>query len=94
MTIHCDDLARANFYTSRRSSESSESTPVNTTFSTDVFDSGGSTNSTTVDEIEELTISGRRIRQRLLDIQAEYDDKIRECRMIIDGMVLAAQLVS
>lgn len=94
MMTHCDDLTRANFHASQRSPESRESTPVNTAFSTDVFDSTESAADKKMDEIEELRISGHRIRQRLLDIQAEYDDKIRECGMIIDGMVLAAQLVS
>lgn len=94
MISHCDDLIQARFYTSKRPSESSESTPVNTAFSADAFADGCSADDTSEDEIEDLTISGRRIRQRLLEIQAEYDDKIRECGMIIDGMVLAAQLVS
>lgn len=94
MISHCDDLIQARFYTSKRPSESSESTPVNTAFSTDAFVDGFSANDTSEDEIRDLTISARRIRQRLLEIQAEYDDKIRECGMIIDGMVLAAQLVS
>lgn len=94
MILHCDDLIQARFYTSNGSSGSSESTPVNTAFSADAFTSGYSADDTSADEIEDLTISSRRIRQRLLEIQAEYDDKIRECSMIIDGMVLAAQLVS
>lgn len=92
MILHCDDLTRARFYTSKNSAESSESTPVNTTLSVDVFSSGDSTD-TLIGEIEDLNISGRRIRHRLLEIQDEYDEKIRECGMIIDGMVLAAQLV-
>lgn len=93
MVMQCDELTRANFHSSRRSLESRESTPVNTAFSTDVFDSTESADNTKLDEIEELRISGSRIRQRLLDIQAEYDEKINACGMIIDGMVLAAQLV-
>lgn len=95
MISHCDDLIRARFYTANRPSELSESTtPVNTAFSADAFAEVCSADDTSEDEIEDLTVSGRRIRQRLLEIQAEYDDKIRECGMIIDGMVLAAQLVS
>lgn len=94
MILHCDDLIQARFYTSKRSSGSSESTPVNTAFSVDAFTSGYGADDASADEIEDLTISSRRIRQRLLEIQAEYDDKVRECSMIIDGMVLAAQLVS
>lgn len=37
--------------------------------------------------------AGKRIRQRLLELNGEYDQKIRQCTDIIDGMVLAAQLV-
>lgn len=37
--------------------------------------------------------SGKRIRQRLVELRCEYDEKIRQCAQIIDGMVLAAQLV-
>lgn len=37
--------------------------------------------------------SGRRIHQRLVELKCEYDEKIRQCAHIIDGMVLAAQLV-
>lgn len=94
MILHCDDLTRERFYTCKRTPESSESTPVNTAFSADAFTSKSDGDGIHADETEDLTRSGRRIRQRLLEIQAEYDDKIRECSMIIDGMVLAAQLVS
>lgn len=38
--------------------------------------------------------SGRRIRKRLLEIVTEYDSKIRECNLVIDGVSLAAQMVS
>ncbi|KAH8751297.1 hypothetical protein F5883DRAFT_578091 [Diaporthe sp. PMI_573] len=36
--------------------------------------------------------AGRRIRQQLLELNGEYDQKIRQCTDIIEGMVLAAQL--
>ncbi|KAK4221269.1 hypothetical protein QBC38DRAFT_377429 [Podospora fimiseda] len=36
--------------------------------------------------------TGRRIQKRLTEIMAEYDEKIRECSMVIDGMALSAQL--
>lgn len=36
--------------------------------------------------------SGRRIAKRLLEIISEYDDKIRECSIVIDGVSLAAQM--
>lgn len=38
--------------------------------------------------------SGRRIKKRLQEIVCEYDEKIRECTMVMDGMTLATQLVS
>ncbi len=37
--------------------------------------------------------TGRRIRKRLREIRDEYEDKVRECGMVIDGMALSAQLV-
>ncbi|KAK4185072.1 hypothetical protein QBC35DRAFT_504581 [Podospora australis] len=36
--------------------------------------------------------TGRRIQKRLREILSEYDGKIRECVMVLDGMALAAQL--
>ena len=38
--------------------------------------------------------AGRRMRKRLGDIMREYDQKIGECTMVLDGMALSAQLVS
>lgn len=46
------------------------------------------------DEITDLEESGVRIGQRLQELIGEYDERIRECTMIIDGMALATQLVS
>lgn len=37
--------------------------------------------------------SGRRIRKRLIEIVNEYDEKIRACSIVIDGVSLAAQMV-
>jgi hypothetical protein len=37
--------------------------------------------------------TGPRIRKRLAEIISEYDHKIRECKMVLDGMALSAQLV-
>lgn len=37
---------------------------------------------------------GRRIHDRLQDIIDEYDDKIRDCTMRIEGMAMATQWVS
>lgn len=46
------------------------------------------------DEISDLKESGVRVGQRLEELIGEYDERIRECTMIIDGMALATQLVS
>lgn len=37
--------------------------------------------------------TGHRIGRRLREIQGEYDQKIQECTMVLDGMALSAQLV-
>jgi hypothetical protein len=37
--------------------------------------------------------TGRRIKSRLRVIMNEYDQKIRECTMVIDGLILATQMV-
>lgn len=37
--------------------------------------------------------AGNHIKRRLLELKFEYDEKIRQCADIIDGMELAAQLV-
>ncbi|KAK4160434.1 hypothetical protein QBC43DRAFT_325516 [Cladorrhinum sp. PSN259] len=36
--------------------------------------------------------TGRKIQKRLREIMSEYDEQIRECSMVIDGMTLSAQL--
>lgn len=45
------------------------------------------------DDIEDLKLSGERIELRLGELIGEYEEKIRECATIIDGMILATQLV-
>lgn len=37
--------------------------------------------------------SGKCVYHRLVELRGEYDEKIRQCTDIVDGMVLAAQLV-
>lgn len=37
---------------------------------------------------------GSRIKKRLGEIRADYEGKVRECSMVIEGMALSAQLVS
>lgn len=36
--------------------------------------------------------TGRRIKSRLVDILCEYEENIRECTMVIDGVTLASQM--
>ncbi|KAF2995770.1 hypothetical protein E8E14_000278 [Neopestalotiopsis sp. 37M] len=36
--------------------------------------------------------TGRRIKNRLMDILCEYEENIRECTMVIDGVTLASQM--
>lgn len=38
--------------------------------------------------------TGDRIQERILEIIDDYDDKIRECIMIMEGMTLATQMVT
>lgn len=42
---------------------------------------------------ESCVQSGQRIAKRLREIVNEYDEKIRECTIVIDGVSLAAQMV-
>lgn len=37
--------------------------------------------------------TGRRIKRRLREISNDYDQSIRECTMVIDGLILATQMV-
>ncbi|KAH8811205.1 hypothetical protein F5884DRAFT_854565 [Xylogone sp. PMI_703] len=92
MVSYCDELRRAEFHIIDHDFESSTgSTPVNTKLSVDPFDKGELT-ITPSDELADLEDSGNRIQQKLLELKGEYDEKIRACATIIDGMVLAAQL--
>lgn len=47
-----------------------------------------------LEERQDLIDTGERIQLRLGELIGEYDEKIGECANIIDGMVLATQLVS
>lgn len=44
-------------------------------------------------DLEQFIDAGKGIRRRLVELNGEYDEKIRQCTDIIDGMVLATQLV-
>jgi CRISPR/Cas system-associated endoribonuclease Cas2 len=43
---------------------------------------------------DQMRRAGRKIKDRLQDIIDEYDDKIRDCSMRVDGMAMATQWVS
>lgn len=45
------------------------------------------------DRLGALNESGRRIKRRLLDLVDEYDEFIRKCTHVMDGMTLATQMV-
>lgn len=96
MIAHCDELQRAKFHIPERVLEGSrESTPVNAIYAVDTFDEKREdTSSTSIDELGGLEDAGNRIHQKLLELEEEYNEKIRTCATIIDGMTLEAQLVS
>ncbi|KUI62676.1 hypothetical protein VP1G_09784 [Cytospora mali] len=45
-----------------------------------------------INELSHLEDAASRIHQKLLELREEYDEKIRTCATVIDGMALAAQL--
>lgn len=96
MIAHSDMLLEMKLHVrcpSKDTSDSTDSTPINGSFSADAFqvENNGSHAS---DEENKLQDAGRRIHQRLLELRGEYDEKIRACATVIEGMALAAQLVS
>lgn len=46
-----------------------------------------------IDELKDLAETGERIEQRLVELIGEFDEKIGDCITVIDGIVLATQLV-
>lgn len=95
MIAHSDTLRDMKLYdshTSKDNSESTDSTPINASFSDNAFQFENH-NYRTVDETLKLGDAGRRIHQRLLELRGEYDEKIRACATVIGGTTLAAQLV-
>lgn len=96
MIAHCHELQQANFHIPEKSFEcSTESTPVNASYNVDRFDEKKNfTYSPYIDELGGLEDAGSRIHQKLLELEEEYSEKIRTCTTVIDGMALAAQLVS
>lgn len=99
MITHCEELQQASFDipdTNRSFAGSTESTPVETTLSVDIFDEKKEdvTYLSGIGVFGGLDNAGRRIHQKLLELEEEYNEKIRACSTIIDGMALAAQVVS
>jgi hypothetical protein len=48
----------------------------------------------TEDQLDKLRDTGFKIDSRLMSIRDEYDDKIRDCTMRVDGMAMSTQWVS
>lgn len=55
--------------------------------------SQGSQTNCQIDELKSLAETGERIEQRLVELIVEFDEKIGDCVAVLDGMVLATQLV-
>lgn len=51
------------------------------------------TDNMSFDEEHNMGQAGIRIRKRLKELRGEYDEKIRSCNIMIDGMILATQMV-
>lgn len=96
MIAHCEELRRAEFHIPDRDfGSSTESTPVNAHYSGDTFyEQKGGTCSQKIKEVGDLEVAEVWIRKKLTELEGEYDEKIRACTTVIDGMALAAQLVS
>lgn len=94
MIAHCNELQQASFHIPERSFQgSTESTPINASPNVDTFDQNREfTYSPSIDELGGLEDAGSRIHQKLLELEEEYNEKIRTCATVIDGMALAAQL--
>lgn len=96
MIAHGDELRQARFHIPNSGFESSgDSTPFNSNFSADVFDEKGEETCTPHNrKLSNLEDAGSRIHRKLLELLEEYEEKIEACATIIEGMALAAQLVS
>lgn len=95
MIAHSDELRETKLYCRRPSKDtggSTESTPINASFSDDAFQVESHDYHSQY-EAHKLEDVGRRIHQRLLELRGEYDENIRVCATVIEGMALAAQLV-
>lgn len=95
MIAHSNELRETKLYYRRPSKdtgESTESTPINASFSDDAFQVESHSHHSP-DEAQKLEDAGTRIHHRLLELRGEYDENIRVCATVIEGMALAAQLV-
>lgn len=93
MITHCEELTHSDLHVSDRTfDDSTESTPVNAILSIDVSAKINEADGQ-LDELRDLEYSGMRIHRRLMELKCEYDEKIRNCSTIVEGMTLAAQLV-
>lgn len=94
MITHCEELTHSDLHVSDRTfddGDSAGSTPVNAILSIDVSAKTNEADGQS-DELRDLEYSGSRIHRRLMELKCEYDEKIRNCSTIVEGMTLAAQL--
>ncbi|ROV92902.1 hypothetical protein VSDG_06365 [Cytospora chrysosperma] len=92
MITHCEELTRSDLHVSDRAfDDSGKSTPVNAVLSIDVSAKTNEADGQS-DELRDLEYSETRIHRRLMELKCEYDEKIRNCSTIVEGMTLAAQL--
>ncbi|KAG8162572.1 hypothetical protein KVR01_008337 [Diaporthe batatas] len=94
MIAHSDSLREMKLYcpnTGKGTGDSTETTPINASFADDAFQVEAQAYRN-LDEARKLEDAGRRIHHRLLELRGEYDEHIRACATIIEGMALAAQL--
>lgn len=94
MIAHSDALREMKLCYSnpgKDASDSTDTTPINTSFADDAFQVETQDYSS-LDKVRKLEDAGRRIHQRLLELRGEYDEHIRACATVIEGMALAARL--
>jgi hypothetical protein len=87
MVAHVDELSETQF-----SDVKSDSKPDVSGANDSQSNDYQSNDSTDLDQL--LRTAGVMIKERLTEIMAEYDDKVRHCDMIMEGMTMATQLVT
>jgi hypothetical protein len=80
MVGHVDELSQKHYRT--------------TIAQTNIFGANHTENGAIPDFDEEMRIKGAMIKERLTEIMVAYDEKVRDCNMIMEGMTMATQLVS